>query len=146
MAFPLYYLFTSKLFFICFFEFFFVKHSNDFFSVAIANSIFPRHSIFNFFNHKTLFRSIWSVTFCKNISTFLYSNNIRNFKFRVFIIEFPLLKSTYVLEFTSTGFILIVLCMCCCNFIFQGSNESFSNNWVSFILHRMHLYIIILNK
>ena len=48
VAFSLYYFFSSKLFLICFLQFFFIKRSNNFFAFKITNNICPRHSIFNF--------------------------------------------------------------------------------------------------
>ena len=96
--------FNSKLFLICFLQFFFV----NFLSIKIVNNISPWHSIFNFFNHKSFFKPICRVTFCKNIFIFWYSNNTTNFKFRIFS-WFSLIESMYALDFTSTGFILIVL-------------------------------------
>ena len=38
--------------------------------------------------YKTFFRPIWSVSFSKNVSVFLNSYMITNFKFRIFIINF----------------------------------------------------------
>ena len=63
---------------------------------------------FNLFNHKDLFRPIWRVIFCKNVFIFWYSYLIANFRFRIFII-FSTLKSIYMLDFISTGFILMLL-------------------------------------
>ena len=84
------YFFNSKLFLICFLQFFFVKRSNNLFPVkiTIAKNICPRHSVFNFFNHTNFFWSIWSVIFCKNIFIFWYYNNITKFKLRIFFINF----------------------------------------------------------
>ena len=62
------------------------------------------------FSIKKIFRPTWSVTFCKNIFIFWYSNNITNFKFRIFIIIFFInIESIYTFDFASAGFILIVL-------------------------------------
>ena len=61
-----------------------------------------------FFNHKNSFRPIWCVTFWKNMFIFWNSNNITNFKFRIYLIDFWL-ELIYVFDFISTGFILIVL-------------------------------------
>ena len=74
----------------CFFvpQFVSLKLSSNLFSFKKTNNICSRHSIFNFFNHKNFFRSIWNVTLCKNIFIFLYSISITNFKFRIFIINF----------------------------------------------------------
>ena len=55
-AFSLYYFFISKLFLICFLQFFVVNRYNDFFSVKISNNTRKRHIFLNFFNHKTLTR------------------------------------------------------------------------------------------
>ena len=89
-----------------FFQFFFVKCSNNFFPVKIICNICLRHSIFNFFNQKNFFRPIWSVTFCKNVFIFWYSKNITNFKFKIFI---SLLESICILDVTRIGVILILL-------------------------------------
>ena len=43
------YFFNSKLFLVCFLQFFFVKSSKNFFSVKITNNICPRHSAFKSF-------------------------------------------------------------------------------------------------
>ena len=94
---------------ICFLKFIFVKRSNNFFSNKIINSLCPRHSIFNFFNHKNYFRPIWSVTFCKNILIYfdiLALLPILNFGFLSVISS---LESIYVFDFTSTVVILIFL-------------------------------------
>ena len=92
--------FSIKLFLICFLQFVFVERSNNFFFNKIINNICPRHRIFNFFNHKHLFRRIWSNF---DILT-LYP--ILNFGFLSLI---SLVESTYVFDFTSKRFILIVL-------------------------------------
>ena len=52
---------------ICFLQFFFIKWSSNLFAIKDINNIYPWLGIFNFFNHKNLFRPIWSVTFYKNI-------------------------------------------------------------------------------
>ena len=70
---------------ICFLQFLFIKSSNNFIPVKIINKISPWDSIFNFFNQKMFFKPIWSVTFCKNIFIFWYSNNITNSKPRILI-------------------------------------------------------------
>ena len=82
-----YYFFNSKFILICFWQFFFVKSSNNFFSIKIINNICQRHNVFNFLNQKHFFWPIWNVTFCKNIFTFWYSNKITNFKFKIFIVN-----------------------------------------------------------
>ena len=60
---------------------------SNFFSNNIINNIRLWHSLFNFFNHKNVFWSIWSVIFCRNSFIYWYANNITNFKFRIFIIN-----------------------------------------------------------
>ena len=80
-AFPLDYVFNSKLFLICFLQLFFLKSYSVFFPLRIF-------LINNISNHKTFFRPIWSVTSCKNIFIFWYSDNIITFKLRIFIINF----------------------------------------------------------
>ena len=73
----LYYFFNSKLLLICFLQFLFVKRSKNFFALEITNTICPRHSVFNFFNHKNICRPIWNIAFFKNAFGFW---NL-NFKF-----------------------------------------------------------------
>ena len=104
--FLLYYFFYSKFCLICSVQFFFIKRSNNFFTVKITNNTSPWHIFFNFCNQKDFFMPIWSITFCKNIFVFRYSNMLTNLGFSL---VFFLSKSIYVLDFTSTGFILIVL-------------------------------------
>ena len=114
------------------------------------------HSVFNFFNHKNIFRPIWSANFCRNILIFWYSDNMTNFSLRIYLGFIFLLESIHVFDFTSTGLILVVLWCAVCvvwylshvfiNFIPSGSNESFGNNRFSFILCWIHFYIIILQK
>ena len=79
---------TLIFFWICFSLFFLVNRSNNFFSVKDTNNICPRHGVFSFFNHKNFFNPIWNRAFCKTVFLFWYSNNISNFKFRIFIINF----------------------------------------------------------
>ena len=71
-----------------FFEFFFVKHPNKFFACKISNKKCLRSSTFNFCKNKNFFRPIWNIAVCENVFIFWYSNNISNFKFRIFIINF----------------------------------------------------------
>ena len=59
------------------------------------------------FYHINFFTPKWNLTFCKNVFIFKYFCVIINFKFRIFFVFFH--KSIFVLEFTSTGFILFVL-------------------------------------
>ena len=88
---------------------FFVQCFNNLFSVKIINKICPRHSIFKCFNYKNFLRPIWSVTLEKTFSYFdiLTISPILNLGY--LSLNF-LLESVYVLDFTLTGFILIVLC------------------------------------
>ena len=72
ISFFLYYFFNSKLFLICFLQFFFIKSCSNFYSIKVFYYICPRLSIFNLFNHKDFFKSIQSVTFCKIIFIFIY--------------------------------------------------------------------------
>ena len=76
ITFCLDYFFNSKLFLICFLQFFFVQSSTNSFSVKVINNIFPRKGLLNFFNHKIFFWPIFSVNVCRNIFIFLYSNNV----------------------------------------------------------------------
>ena len=104
--------FSSKLFLIWFsFQLFFVKYHKSFFSVSINNNICLRHCIFNYFNYKNFFRPIRSVTFCKNIFIFWYSNNIIYFNLG-FLLSISSLESRYVFYFTSTCFILNCAMIC----------------------------------
>ena len=48
----------------------------------------PQQSIFYFFNHKSFLRPVWNTVFCQIVFIFSYSNNITNFKVRIFIIYF----------------------------------------------------------
>ena len=94
---------------------------------------------------------------------FGYSHLISHLKVSIFFIFF-IPNSIYMLGFTSTGFILMVLWyvllyslaissnLHICwyrghifvNFVLQDSNKSFSNNRFFFIICWIHLYIIIL--
>ena len=47
ITFCLYYFFNFKLFLIYFLQFFFVKLSNNFFTVNVTNTLCPQHQIFN---------------------------------------------------------------------------------------------------
>ena len=96
-----------------FLHFFFAKSSNNSFAVRIVNNVSPRHSIFNFFNHKNFFRPIWSVTFRKKLFMFWYSNNITNFKFKISFIIF-LIKSICVgfyIKFLEQNFLKLRSCI-----------------------------------
>ena len=75
--------FYSKFCLICFFQFFFIKRSINFFTVKITNKICSRHSMFNFFNYSSFFRPIWNVIYCKNTFLFWYFYIVTNFKFRI---------------------------------------------------------------
>ena len=99
---------TLNFVWFAFLQFFFEKHSSNFFNVKSINNIYPRNSIFNFFHNEDFFIPIWRVTFCKDIFLSWYSYIVTNFKLTISII-FSSLKLIHVLEFTSTGFILIVL-------------------------------------
>ena len=88
--------------------FFFIKHSNNFFTIKIINNICLWHSIFNFFTYKNFFWPIRSIDFCKNVFVFWYSYLISNFKFRIIAITFFIRVNTRII-FSLTGFILIVL-------------------------------------
>ena len=111
--------FHSKFFLICFSQLFFVKSSINFFSVMILYNICPRNSIFYFFHYKKFFRSNWSVTFCKNIFIYWYSNNITNFKFRIFIINFVTRVNICVFYVILHQLVLFQLCYYMYYFIYQ---------------------------
>ena len=87
-----------------------MKRCNNFFAIRIANNICPRNNIFNFFYHKNFARSIWHVTFCKNVVVFQYFYMITNFKFKIFfIILFIKVNVSARLYINIYSFILIVL-------------------------------------
>ena len=92
---------------ICF-QFFFVKYSNNFFTVKIINNMCPQHNIFNFFNLKTSSDQFGVQTISKIFLYFdiLTISPISNLGFLLLI---SLLDSIYVLGFTPTGVILTVL-------------------------------------
>ena len=73
---------------VCLLQFFFIKRSNNFFTIKITNNMCPRHSIFNLFTHKDLFKFVWNKTFCKNVFIFWYSCIINNIKLRTTIFFF----------------------------------------------------------
>ena len=149
-----------------FFFFFFKNRSNNSFAFNITSNICPQHSIFNFCNDKNFFRPIINKIFRKNIFIFWYSNNITNFKFRIFIFNFSArVGFVLALDFTSTGFILIVLWYVLLTissnlsiytffywshvfiiFVLQDFNKSFSNSRFSFTMDWINPYIIILEK
>ena len=137
-------------------------HSNNFFTIKIVNNICPWHSIFNFFNHKNVFRPNWSTSFTKNIFAFWYSYMITDFKFTTFIITFFLPESIHIvfninrlhfycnmiciywlfhLIYQYTHF--LILASCACKLYFQSPDKSFSNNRFFFIMCLIHFYTII---
>ena len=115
ISYSLDYFLKSKLFFIFFLQFFFVKRSNNFFTVKITNNICSRHSILNFFNHKNFFWPIWylfeKMSLYFDILTWFATSKLG------FSLLFALLKSKYVLDFTSAGSILIVQCIYYCIYL-----------------------------
>ena len=62
-----------------------------------------------FFYDKKFIWPIWSITFCRNVFIFSYSNMITNFKFKIFINIFYSNVNVDVLVLRSVGFIMIVL-------------------------------------
>ena len=87
----LHYFFHSKIcliYFIFFFELFFIELSNNFFFIMAIFYICPWHSIFTFFNSKNLFALVLMINFYKNIFAFRNSYIMINFIFRIFIITF----------------------------------------------------------
>ena len=87
-----------------------VKRFNNFFAYKITNNVYLMHNVFSFFNHRNFFKAISNIAFCKNVFIFWYSNNITNFKFTILGNNFfTLIISIYVLYFTSTCLILIVI-------------------------------------
>ena len=94
----------------CLLQFIFVKHSNNFFAFEINNNMLMfEDSIFNFFYHKNIFRPTCLVSFFAKM--FLYLDILTTST----ILNLGSLSSIYWLEliymfdFSSTGFILIVL-------------------------------------
>ena len=123
MTFFLDYFFYSKFLLIYLLQFFFRKCSRNFFTIKMINDICPWNCIFNFFNHKNVFRQIWSIACSKNVFVFRYSHMITNFKFRILLLT-SLPKLIYVLSSTSIGFILVVLCFvllysCCIHLLYH---------------------------
>ena len=86
--FSLHYFFNSKFSLISFLQFVFVKCFNTFFTLMSLITYVYGTVFFNFFNQKNFFRTIQTVTFCKNVFIFWNSNSITNLKFRIFIISF----------------------------------------------------------
>ena len=111
IAFSLYYFLNSKFFLIFFiFLILLLKRFNNFFAYKITNNLCLMHNAFSFFNHRTFFKAISNIAFCKNVFIFWYSNNITNFKFTILGNNFfTLIISIYVLYLTSTCLILIVI-------------------------------------
>ena len=109
---------VSKLSLICFF---FIKRSNNLFTVKISNNIRPRHSFFNFFNYKIIFRPTLGVTICKNFFMFWYSLMITNFRFRIFLFIFFIKGNIYAwffidrLHFICARYVLLYLLSISCN-------------------------------
>ena len=101
IAFSFNYFFYPNFVLFCFSQFFFIKCSSDFFTVKITNKICLRHSVFNFINHKNFFRPISNIAFCKNIYISILNLGLS--------LLTSLLKSRYILGFTSAGFILMIL-------------------------------------
>ena len=136
--------------------FFFVKRSKKVFPFTITIRKCSRRGAFNFFNHKSFFRPIWNIAFCKYVFIFWYSNSITNFKFRIFIAN-VFIRVLYVLEFISTDITLIVLW---CELLYvlailsnllksytykvfsQDSDKYIGNNRFSFIMYWMDYYIL----
>ena len=64
--------------------------------------------IFNCFNNKNLFWSIWSAGFGKNTFGFWYSDMITNIKFMVFIITLCTCLDINMLHFECSGICIVV--------------------------------------
>ena len=100
--------FYPKLCLICCLQFLFVKRSNNFLTIEIFFYISQQQSIFNFFNHKSFFRLVWSVIFCKNV--FIFECITRSPTLNLGSLSLSSIsKSINVLNFTSTGFALIFI-------------------------------------
>ena len=110
---------------------FFVKRSDNFLSIKVTNNIRPWHCIFNFFNHKKLFRSI-----CKSKFIFSYFSIIINFKFRISVINFftrvNICVSFYIKKFHFNCAMMCIIVFI--NYIILFININFFWNW-------SHIYI-----
>ena len=78
------YFFNSKLYLICFLQFYFIKCLKNFITFQITNNIFQRYIVYKFFNHKNFFRSISNGTFGRNVFVFWYSYMIANINLSTF--------------------------------------------------------------
>ena len=108
ITFFLYYFFNCKFILICFLQFVFAKYFNKVFSIKIINEICLRYSIFNFFNHKNLFRPIWSVNFAKATLYFDILKLSQILSLRFLLLTF-LLESINVFDLRSSGVALDVV-------------------------------------
>ena len=141
---------------------FFVNLSSNIFTVKITNKICPRNSILNFFYHKSFYRVITNIIFCKNIFGFRYSYMVTNLKFRVFIISSLSYICLNLNLFVALHCIVLICCIyllcqlsgwyahcliqkpCIYKFSFECSNKSFSNNKFPVIVWGIHFYITVL--
>ena len=80
------YLFKPEFFLVCLVQSFFIKCSNNFFTVDITIDVCSWYIILYFFDHKDFLRPIWCVAFCKNIFVFRCSLMKTKFGFRIFVI------------------------------------------------------------
>ena len=142
------YFFYSKFCLIYLFQFFFVKRSNNFFTIKIANDV-SGTLFFTFLNTKNLFRSIRNKIFFENFFEhffiFWYSYMITNFKFSIFLIIF-LSESIYVLNFIFTSVILIVLWYVLLYLLTISSNLSIYTNLHKPCHVESKLYLICIDK
>ena len=113
MTFSFNYFFCPEFLFISLLQFFFHKMFQWILHHLDHSNICPWNCIFNFFNHKNFFRSIWCVSFTKNIFVFGNSYMIPPLDLWSLLecnsAECDSIKSIYVLSLTSTGLILMAL-------------------------------------
>ena len=109
---------------------FFLKRFNNLFTAKVSNYIRLQNSIFNYFNQKIFFWSIWKVAFCKY---FLYFDILRwssTLKLGPFWL-LSLTYSVYMLAFTSVDFILIVpWYVLCYQWVYQYAHLSIMKSYM----------------
>ena len=79
ISFSLHYFFNSELCLIYLLQFFFIKPSNNFFSINIIYYIRPRNSFCNIFNHKKLCHSNFERNLSENVFLFWNTYMATNF-------------------------------------------------------------------
>ena len=86
------YVFYSKLFLICFLDFFFITTSSNWFTIQITNHVCSWNCIFNFANNKNFF----CVSFSKNVFVFWKLDTITNFEFKLVYIRIFIVFSIWI--------------------------------------------------